>query len=157
MEFPEVTSHAILLDETRTRILLIKWRNPSGQKVWGFPGGHIKIGEKVRDAVIREVEEETGYQIEVNWLLGVYDNIVRDVSSKKIIAHIINIVWMAKVVSGTLDFRKDEEIIRARWFPFASAKKLRMSPNARRILYDAFSIVVDEAEKKGGCKGFVWK
>jgi len=92
MELPEVTTHAILLDETRTQILLIKWRNPSGQKVWGFSGGHIKIGEKVKDAIVRAVKEETGYQIEVNRLLGVYDNIVRDVSSKKIIAHIINII-----------------------------------------------------------------
>jgi len=149
MEFPEVTTHAILLDETRTRILLVKWRNPSGQKVWGFPGGHIKIGEKVKDAVIREVEEETGYQIEVNRLLGVYDNIIRDVSSKKTIAHIINIIWMAKIMSGALDSREDEEIIRAKWFPFASAKKLRMSSNARKILHDALSIV-DQGEKKDG-------
>jgi len=122
-----------------------------GQKVWGFPGGHIKIGEKVEDSIVREVKEETGYQIEVNRLLGVYDNIVRDVSSKKIIAHIINIIWMAKVVSGALDSREDEEIIRAKWFPFASAKKLRMSPTARKILEDALSIIVGKDEKKDGC------
>lgn len=57
MESPEVTTHAILLDETQTQILLVKWRNPLGQRVWGFPGGHIKKGEKVEDAMIREVKE----------------------------------------------------------------------------------------------------
>ena len=151
MGFPEVTTHAILLDETRTQILLIKWKNPFGQRVWGFPGGHIKMGQKVKDAVMREVREETGYDIEVDRLLDVYDNIVRVGPSKKIIAHIINIIWMAKIVSGTLDFHRDKEIIRAKWFPFARAKKLRMSPNARRILHDALSMRVGEDEKKGGC------
>ena len=142
MEFPEVTTHAILSDETRTQILLIRWRNPLGQRVWGFPGGHIKMGEKVKDALIREVREETGYDIEVDRLLGVYDNIVRDDSSKNLVAHIINIIWIAKIVSGTLNFHRDKEIVRARWFPFARAKKLRMSPNAGRILQDALSTIV---------------
>lgn len=146
MEFPEITTHAILLDETRKQVLLIKWKNPLGQIVWEFPGGHIKRGEKVKDAVIREVKEETGYHIKVNRLLGVYDNIIRESSSKKIIAHIINIIWMAKVVSGTLDFHKDEEIIRAEWFPFAKVKKLRMSPTARKILQDALSRTHSDVE-----------
>jgi len=149
MEFPEITTHAIVLDEAQKQILLIKWRNPLGHKVWGFPGGHIKMGEKVKDAVVREVEEETGYRIEVNRLLGVYDNIVRDVSSKRLIAHIINIIWMTKVVSGTLGFRRDQEIIRAKWFPFDGAKRLRMSSNARKILHDAL-LIVDKGEKKDG-------
>ena len=60
---------------------------PSGKTLWGFSGGHIKWGEKVKDALIREVKEETGYTIEINQLLGVYDNIVEDASSGIIIAH----------------------------------------------------------------------
>lgn len=142
MRFPEVTTHAILLDETRTQILLIKWIDPLGQKVWGFPGGHIKIGEKVEDAVVREVKEETGYDIKVERLLGVCDNIVRDDHSRNVIAHFTNIIWIAKIVSGNLDFQGDEEIIKARWVPFARAKKLRrMSPNAGRILYDTLLMI----------------
>ena len=151
MEFPEITTHAVLIDETRKKILLIKWKSPVGQIVWGFPGGHIRMGEEVKDAVIREVQEETGYHIEVNQLLGVYDNVIENNSSKKTVAHIINIIWMAKVRSGTLDFCKDEEIIEAKWFPFSETKKLRMSTTAKKILQDAFSMVVSRAEKKGEC------
>lgn len=142
MDLPEVTAHAILVDKTRERILLIKWTHPTGRKVWGFPGGHIEIGEKAREALVREVKEETGYEIEVGRLLGVYDNIVRDDSSEEILAHIINIVWMAQIASGSLDFSRDKETLDARWFSFAKAKKLPMSSNARRILSDALSMAL---------------
>jgi len=107
MNYPEITTHAILIDVTRKQILLIKWRNPLGEIVWSFPSGHINVGETVKEAVVREVQEETEYLIEVNQLLGVYDNIVRDDSSKQIIAHIINIIWIADILSGTLDFSQD--------------------------------------------------
>lgn len=151
MEFPEVTTHAVLLDETRTQILLIKSKNPLGQSVWGFPGGHIRRGEKVKDAVKREVKEETGYDVEVNRLLGVYDNIVRDDSLEKVIAHIVNVIWIARIVSGSLDFSRDKEIVGAKWFTLSNARRLRMSPNAGRILHDALSIVAGEGEEAGGC------
>ena len=139
LDFPEVTTHAIMFDETRKKILLILWQNPLGQEVWSFPGGHIKSGERVKEALMREVKEETGYEIEVGKLLGVYDNIVRDISTNNVIAHIINIIWFANILFGTLDFSKDEEIIDAKWFPYDRAKKLRMSSTAKKILQDALA------------------
>ena len=141
MELPEVTTHAILLDETRKQILLIKWRNPLGEIMWGFPGGHIELGERVEEAAMREVKEETGYDVRVERLLGVYDNIVKDDPSGRIIAHVINIVWMAKIVSGILDFHGDEEAIAAKWVSFSRAKKLGMSASARKILCDTLSVI----------------
>ena len=138
MVSPQVTTHAILLDETRKQILLVKQKIPSGQIIWGFPGGHIEVGEKVTDALIREVKEETGYLIEINQLLGVYDNIVKD-ASLKTIDHLVNIIYMVKIESGTLDFRKDKDIIEAKWISFADVNKLRMSGNAKTILHDALS------------------
>jgi len=142
MEPPEVTAHAILVDETRKQILLIKCIHPTGRKVWGFPGGHIRVGEKVIEALVREVSEETGYEVEAGRLLGVYDNIVREGSSEEIIAHIVNIVYVAKIVSGSLDFSRDKEILDARWVSFAEAKRLPMSPNAGRILGDALAMLL---------------
>ncbi len=148
MGFPEVTTHAILLDKNQTQILLVKGINPLGEKVWGFPGGHIEIGEKVEDALIREVEEETGCNIKVDCLLGVYDNLVKDSSSKRLIAHIINIIWIAETASDKIVPHEDKEIIKAQWFPFSRAKRLKMSPNARKILDDALSKIAKDKEVK---------
>lgn len=32
---------------------------------WGYPGGHVELGESTREAVVREVKEETGVHAEI--------------------------------------------------------------------------------------------
>ena len=42
---------------------------------WGFPGGAVEIGETPQQAAVREVKEETGLDVEVEKLLGVYTDL----------------------------------------------------------------------------------
>jgi ADP-ribose pyrophosphatase YjhB (NUDIX family) len=53
------------------RILLMK---RSDNRHWGLPGGYVEPGESVTSAAQREVWEETGYEIEVGRLVGVYSD-----------------------------------------------------------------------------------
>ena len=53
------------------RILLMR---RSDNEHWGLPGGYVEPGESVRSAAQREVREETGYEIEVGRLVGVYSD-----------------------------------------------------------------------------------
>jgi ADP-ribose pyrophosphatase YjhB (NUDIX family) len=39
---------------------------------WSFPSGFVDAGEVVEEAAVREVEEETGVQVAIDRLLGVY-------------------------------------------------------------------------------------
>ncbi|MCU4987947.1 NUDIX hydrolase [Bacillus cereus] len=39
---------------------------------WGFPGGAMEIEESAAETAIREIKEETGYDVEINELIGVY-------------------------------------------------------------------------------------
>ncbi|HEX6212702.1 MAG TPA: NUDIX domain-containing protein [Methylomirabilota bacterium] len=57
--------------------LLLQQRSDGGQ--WGLPGGSVEIGESLRDAVIREVREETGLRVSVRRLIGVYSEPRRQV------------------------------------------------------------------------------
>ncbi|MGM0878789.1 MAG: NUDIX domain-containing protein [Bacillota bacterium] len=41
---------------------------------WSLPGGQIEPGETVEDAIKREVREETGVDVRVNKIVGVYSN-----------------------------------------------------------------------------------
>jgi diadenosine hexaphosphate hydrolase (ATP-forming) len=47
------------------RVLLVKTRNLKGELLWTFPKGHVEEGETVREAALREVEEETGYRCRI--------------------------------------------------------------------------------------------
>ena len=59
------------------RELLLMRRSDNG--CWGLPGGYVERGESVRDAVAREVREETGVEIRVGRLVGVYSDPRRQV------------------------------------------------------------------------------
>lgn len=54
------------------QILLARYVSPDGdQRHWALPGGRVEHGEDPYDAVFREIEEETGYRVRVDRLLGV--------------------------------------------------------------------------------------
>ena len=59
---------AVIFD--RRGRLLLQQRSDGGQ--WGLPGGSVEIGESVREAIAREVLEETGLTIGVRRMVGVY-------------------------------------------------------------------------------------
>ncbi len=65
------TAACALIFDAAGRLLLHR-RTDNGR--WALPGGAIEIGETADQAVVREVQEETGYQVEVIRLVGVYSD-----------------------------------------------------------------------------------
>ncbi len=53
------------------RVLLI---HRSDNDLWALPGGGVDAGESVADAAVRETREETGFDVEVTGLVGLYTN-----------------------------------------------------------------------------------
>jgi len=60
------------------KIVLIKRLNEPYKGFYALPGGIVEYGERVEDAVLREVEEETGLKGEIHSLVGVYSDPDRD-------------------------------------------------------------------------------
>lgn len=58
------------VENEQGQILLQK--RSSTEELWGFPGGIIELGESAEEAAIREVKEETGLDVEVDSLIGIY-------------------------------------------------------------------------------------
>lgn len=83
-----VSAGAVIVNE-EGKILLI--RGP--RRGWEQPGGVVEEGESIRDAVIREVKEETGIDVEIIKFCGVYQNLIKS-----------NVItcWLGKPVGGEL-------------------------------------------------------
>jgi ADP-ribose pyrophosphatase YjhB (NUDIX family) len=52
--------------------LLLMQRSDNG--CWGLPGGYVEAGESVSEATVREVQEETGVEIALGRIVGVYSD-----------------------------------------------------------------------------------
>lgn len=88
------------------------------------------MGEKVIDAVKREVLEEIGLDIEVEELVDVIDNIEYD-SRKRLRFHYIIIDFIVKPVGGKL--RGSPEACEVKWFTFEEVENLDITNTARYL------------------------
>lgn len=92
--------------------VLLQRRGDSNK--WGFPGGAIEIGETPQEAAIREVKEETGLDVEVGDIIGIYtDSDMKYPNGDE--AHSICIGFKLKAVGGEL-FCDHKETLELKYF-----------------------------------------
>ena len=87
--------------------VLLQCRGDSRQ--WGFPGGAIELGETPEMAVIREVKEETGLDVKVSGLIGIYTDCDMAYPNGDQ-AHSICIVYDLERIGGQLKCDDDETV-----------------------------------------------
>ena len=66
-----IAAAAAIVFDAQQRILLHR-RTDNGK--WSLPGGVLEVGETAEQGVVREVREETGYEVRVVRLVGVYSD-----------------------------------------------------------------------------------
>ncbi len=84
---------------------------------WGLPGGQLEVGETIPQTAIREVKEETGLDIEIVKLIGIYSELEERIVTYPDTKHglqIIDVVLEGKILSGQLTC--SEESLELRFF-----------------------------------------
>lgn len=111
---PQNRIAADLIIEKDGGIVLIKRRFAPYKDLWCLPGGHVEHGEQVVAAAKREAKEETGLDIAIDELFGIYDEPGRDPRGP-----IISIVYTATPKNGdasSSELAADTDAAEARWF-----------------------------------------
>jgi 8-oxo-dGTP diphosphatase len=84
---PPIAADVII--EIDGRIVLIERKNyPPG---WAIPGGFVDVGETVEHAAVREMREETGLEVEITDLMGIYSRPERDPRG-----HTVSVVYVGR-------------------------------------------------------------
>lgn len=101
-ETPKLTVDIVLPKEDG--VVLIRRRNEPFKGQWCLPGGFVDVGESVEAAAVREMKEETGLDVEVGRLVGVYSDPERDPRG-----HSVTVAFLARETSGALQGDDDAE------------------------------------------------
>lgn len=117
------------------KILVVKRAFEPGAGKWSIPGGLVEVGEKLSEACIREMKEETGIEIQVLELINVFDMIDRDASGK-VQYHYVLIDFLAKPVGGVET--PNTEVTDMKWVTHQEAMALDLTRTARRALEELF-------------------
>ncbi len=115
------------------RILLIRRANEPGRGLWSIPGGLVEVGESLREAAKREVEEETGIEVEIGDLLDVMENIIRD-ENGRVRFHYVLIDFRARPISEDMELSPSSEALEARWFTPEEMKNIPLTRTVRKLL-----------------------
>ena len=135
-ETPLVGVGAVILDQGR--VVLVKRKFPPLAGDWSIPGGRLKIGETLREGVVREAREETGLTVDPVELLGVYDRLLLD-EAGRILYHYVLIDFLCRRLTGELQAGGDADD--ARWFCQEEIEKVSLVADTAQVLRLGFEKV----------------
>lgn len=135
------TASALVIDNGK--VLLV---NHKKFGVWLYPGGHVEKNETPDQAVIREVKEETGLDVEI---MGEKDNSLTDAKADTtalynpyvILCELIgdhyhnDIVYLCKISGNNKEIKYDKnESDGINFFSLDELDSIKLFPNFRRLL-----------------------
>jgi 8-oxo-dGTP diphosphatase len=109
-------------------------KNPPFKDLWALPGGFVEYGEKVEFAAIRESKEETGLDIELDGMVGVYSDPQRDPRG-----HVISICFLGHKIGGELVADTDAAYVQC--VDMDEISKMELAFDHHKILEDAFKLL----------------
>jgi len=120
-----------------------------------FPGGTVELGEDHMLGVVREVREETGYEIKLRNVVGVYTSIFMNFKKYRA-QHSLLVYYSADVVKGRLstdgfDEHEAHYMKKARWVTLEELKSMRFMCNTQEPIKGLMKYL-ERKVKASNCK-----
>jgi 8-oxo-dGTP diphosphatase len=120
-------------------VLLVRRAGAPAKGFWTLPGGRVEVGERLVDAVTREVMEETGLTIDVIALAGYRESILPDAVGDRG-RHFVILPFAARWIAG--DVTLNNELDDSRWLPIEAITDLQTTEGLLEILRRAEKLLV---------------
>jgi 8-oxo-dGTP diphosphatase len=115
----------------RGKILLVERGKEPLKGYWSLPGGLVETGERLEDAIAREVSEETGLSVKPLYLAEVFQRIMRDQTGRTEY-HYVLADYVCKLRSGEL--KAGDDAGKAAWFPVARIGDLLLTQGTKEVV-----------------------
>ena len=119
----------------RSSVLLVERGREPLKGYWSLPGGLVEAGERVTDALRREIKEETGLHVEPVFSFEVFERIMFDASGRPEY-HYVLLDYLCRVVGGEL--RAGDDVSRAEWVGRARLNDYQLTEGTRAMIEKAF-------------------
>ena len=124
-----LAAYAVVVDG-EDRVLLALW-NEGAAPAWTLPGGGVDLHETVKAAAVREVREETGYDVELTRVLGVDSFVVpaaENADANGRAYKSVRVVFEGLIAGGELTHETEGTTDEARWIPLAEVSSVPRVP-----------------------------
>jgi ADP-ribose pyrophosphatase YjhB (NUDIX family) len=112
-------------------VLLVRRGNEPSKGMLGIPGGVVELGETTENAIVREVEEETGIDVRPLRVLDVLDSIVKD-DEGWIRFHYVLVEFLCEPIGG--EIKASFDVSDALWAPLECLNELDVMPKTRAFI-----------------------
>ena len=129
---PELAVSAAIFREGK--VLVVQRAHPPAQGLWTLPGGRVEVGEKLVDAVRREIAEETALTINVIGLAGYREIILPEAVGTRG-RHFVILPFAARWLSGEIAL--NDELADGRWMAVDEVRDLSTTEGLFEILRQA--------------------
>lgn len=131
---PAVTTDCVIFgydDKGGLSVLLVERGNEPYKGCWAFPGGFLEMDETTKECALRELKEETEFDVGKDLLeqLGCFSEVDRDPRGR-----VITIAYYALVRKG--DVKGGDDARKAQWFPVGDTPPLAF--DHEKILREAY-------------------